>query len=531
MSFEQNPLSIANKFSLAKISSCVFATLYIAGNIFIFVRFPLYSDEYMWQYVNSRETIDKGMTYLFPQCQSSYVLEAPLLWLPYRFAKSYLISEIGLIEHLRFIGILQSIILILLIKRIYFQKISFADPRLLLVFSTLFIGTWPFMAVMTRPEQEIALVFLLGVLLIKKLKYEKEYSSVGKYLIYFALLFICTTLPAIHPKGIAFSLVLCIYIILKRFNPILTGILFLSAASSMFESWNIWSKRTRCIESQWLHSVFQNQTINPFPLNGETLTKLNQNLSSWKVYLANLQYQDTYQSNWLWQIDPKESDLQVIANYLIIIVVLVILFSIIMSLFKWNKIQENSDHVLLFTPLVVILTMTQTTKNFYDSYLPWLLLFLAAAPIMSFWIKEKPFKLRSAIVGFFICTLFISANFQISASFVQSPITQQKKAVFDLLQKCGLSRKEIEKGPLIVDESAILPLWSSKQIVSSAMVSGWWGQDLSTTEMLDIVKPIGLLAISDRIPEGLQATSTESGLSCTRLGGKRMTAPESRNRD
>ena len=142
-----------------------------------------------------------------------------------------------------------------------------------------------------------------------------------------------------------------------------------------------------------------------------------------------------------------------------------------------------------------ILTTLQRTKNFYDSYLP-ILLILSAAIIVQ---KKKPINSFGRIKNFQRAIIFLSlpAFIWTNSNFVKLDPQQNKISYTSLIQKCEITNYQLARGGFIIDGSLTKYFWASPNLIYSNYVWGWWAQDVDAEKLIARMKPPVIIVRND----------------------------------
>ena len=376
-------------------------------------QLPVYPDEEQWLYINSRQYLDNTMQYLFPVCTQGFQLNQPFTWLPIRGVLWLLYSNFGLINHIRLVGLIQGILTIFaVLKFLKHYSRNYKSARKILVI-VLPLGTLPFLLTLNRPEQLMLLLLLVSANLSKTFAQSSRASI--RTLIGLIQGLLVISIPAIHPKGLLFSLIaLAIFLVQNwKSSKIFSSLLVLTSLISAKVSTQIWTLRTECPESEFISRTFRNITVNPVEMDASTPSMIFGNVLRAPKYLFHILYQQNYQSNWLSMKSETPIVLLGLANIGIILVVFALLQSLYKDLTPLRKKLPSLDLSRMlsctFICSIILLTVVQRTKNFYDSYIPAMFIMLAVAVTIekdiSFSFKE--YKLHRIIL---LLTLTVSEH-------------------------------------------------------------------------------------------------------------------------
>lgn len=462
-------------------------------------KLPVYPDEEQWLFVNSRQLIDSQMQYLFPVCQDGFLLNQPILWAPIRWLNWLVYSHSSLIVNLRVVGLIQAFLFVCIYWKFLDGFSRDSKQSKIIAFGVFCSGLIPFLLILNRPEQQLMLLFFGALNVSLRLKNSNSLLSKLAFGSIFTLLVI--SMPAIHPKGALFSLAASTISLLVG-NKKSLWLNFLAAIAgiiSSISSVNIWSTRTSCEQSGFLSTIFQTITINPTELHSGSMRMILGNLIRTPKYLLNIFYQESYQSNWLAQESPISFLLQLMANVAMItmaVFVFTILSHYFFTLLKKREKFSQVDYVsLTMIAIFGILTTLQRTKNFYDSYLP-ILLLLSAAIIVQ---KEKSIIATGKLKKFqlIIIVLSLPAFLWTNSNFVKSDPQQEKSTYTSLIQDCEITDNQLSRGGFIIDGSLTKYFWASPNFIYSNYVWGWWAQDVDADKLIKKLKPPVIIVRND----------------------------------
>jgi len=491
---------------LVRIQSWILKSLRFAFSFFGFIaiiiiikKLPVYPDEEQWLYVNSRQIVDGTMQYLFPVCSQGFQITQPYIWAPIRLVESFLYSHLGLINHIRVIGVIQAGILIIVLRK--FLQIfarNFEIARIVL-FALFLLGLLPFLVLLNRPEQPLLILFLCSLIASYRIKESSEkYVGIINYL-WLALLIL--SMPAIHAKGSLFATVGVAFFLILNFyrKKILSMTLIIIGTYSITISMGVWSKRTDCPESAFLTQIFSDISINPTRLDLSSIWKIAGNIARTPKYIFHLFYQNQYQSDWLAQRNSVSFAFQFLANSAVVLALVFITYLLLLHLKKIRfekQARKESDYLIfLFIMTIVALAVLQRTKNFYDSYLPAVMFALVGVLTIP---ESMNVKLKRLVSGSLVLVLFTAPAFMQTVSALPSPKSDSKEILrLKLINECGITKEQLSEGGFILDGSLIPLFWSTPRIIYSDYIWGWWGQDVNDLELITRLNPSVILVKND----------------------------------
>jgi len=465
----------------------------------LLVRLPVYPDEEQWLYINSRQFIDHTMQYLFPVCQLGFEASQPILWLPIRALEWLLYSHLGLINHIRIAGIVQAVIFLFVYKKFltnFARNYKFAKILAIVTSTT---GLIPFLLILNRPEQQLILLFFFSLNACQSFTTVKHTRM--KILLAVVIAFLVASMPAVHPKGSLFSLATVIFLFFMTQKSGLAFTLPVAAIAliSSFNSTQVWSNRTNCKESEFLDSIFRTITLNPTELHMGTIRMVAGNVIRTPKYLLNSLYQYEYQSNWLAQQGRIPLIAIVIANFAFLTLVsftFIKLFLHFRNLHnKHIRWQVQEWIASLFITMFIILTVLQRTKNFYDSYLPIILLGSAALIVLNqFQLlddKRRRKFLYSIVIMSIPAFLLTTLNFNVSSS------KSNEQIYSSIIRDCDITDVELLEGRFIIDNTLAKHFWKTPNLVYSGYVWGWWAQDVNAEKLINRLEPPVIIVRND----------------------------------
>ena len=478
---------------------------------------PVYPDEEQWIYVNARQFTDNTMQYLFPVCREGFQIAQPLIWYPIRCLEWILYSHLGLVNQIRAVGLAQAIITLLLLMK--FLNIYARDLRQaqLVLLSGMMMGLLPFLLVLNRPEQ------LLLILFLSFLNLSSTYKSslqVWKKLALAALVaLLILSMPAIHPKGSLFAAMgTAIFIFVVKGNTRFAKVaVFTSACFSIAVSTQVWSLRTLCPESEFLTRTFGDITVNPTQLDASIFRKIIGNIIRTPKYLLNMMYQNTYQSDWMAQRNMVPTFLLVLANIALFLFATLLIYSVykfvLRGSFRKSDIDDSKFISLVFISGFGVLSILQRTKNFYDSYLPAILILLAVAITINFTRKWRNLKFMLVLsVTISIPALLFTANGFPKVGAPSTEILAKR-----IIKECEITKSQIEKGNFVIDGSLSTPFWESPRFIYAGYLWGWWAQDVKAEELIRELNSPVVIVRNEKLLSEMEGDVITEGYLCRNI--------------
>lgn len=484
-------------------------------------RLPVYTDEEQWIYINARQYTDHTMQYLFPICNKGFQIDQPIVWYPIRAVLWFLYSHLGLVGHIRIIGVVQAAITILVIRQFLRFYSRNAKQGQTLFFSGVCVGLIPFLIVLNRPEQPLLIMFISA--LNFTYIYQQSSTHKKKFALFSFLVLMLISMPAIHPKGSLFSLLAlsCFILISKNSSLVSKLMITILTLYSAIISVDIWSRRTYCPRSKFLTKTFENITLNPSQFDTHSLRLILGNIARVPKYLINMMYQNSYQSDWLSQENKVSTPPLILANIGVIMIAILLMYVIFTSL------RLKSFHELLVdkTKVVVlalifgfsVLAILQRTKNFYDSYLPAMFLLLGASLLINFsqekWKKQKVLLLSIALtIPSFLLT---AQNFRADSHFNHETLTKK------IIKECGISNEQLKEGGFVIGSPMSRTFWDTPRFIYSDYLWGWWSQDVDAEEFIREAKP-SVIIVSRETPLRTQKNDVYvEGYVCRNIGNSK----------
>jgi hypothetical protein len=361
------------------------------------------------------------------------------------------------------------------------------------------LGTLPFLLILNRPEQLILLLFLTSANLSKT--FTQSFGWPAKVLIGLVQGLLVVSIPAIHPKGLLFSFIAVLIFLVQNLksSKAFSSLLILTSLISAKVSSQVWTLRTECPQSEFISQTFKNITINPAKMDASTPSMVFGNVLRTPKYLFHILYQQNYQSNWLSMKSEIPIVLLGLANIGVVIVIILLLQSLYQDLaplrLKPRSLDLSGMISCIFIGSIILLAVLQRTKNFYDSYIPAMLLMLAVALTIEKDLSYnfKNFEIRKIlsilILPGLIFTLFFAGT---------NDSTPGKEIRKQLIEQCLLSRNDMKMGRFVLDPSLTRIFWDSPNFIYASYIWGWWGQDIDAEKVLKNFNPSVLIIREDR---------------------------------
>jgi len=493
---------------------CVFP---VVGLVALLKRLPVYPDEEQWIYVNSRQFTDNTMQYLFPVCREGFQITQPLIWYPVRFLEWFLYSHLGLVNQIRAVGLAQAIItLMLLLKFLNLYARHLRQAQLVLL-SGMMIGLLPFLLALNRPEQLLLILFLSFLNLSST--YESSLKVWKKIALATLVMLLILSMPAIHPKGSLFAAMgTVIFVFVVKGNARFAKVVVLtSACFSIAVSTQVWSLRTLCPESEFLTRTFGDITVNPTQMDASTFRKIAGNIFRTPKYLLNMMYQDTYQSDWMAQRNMVPTFLLILANTALFLFAAFLVYSVykfvLHGSFRRSEIDDSKFIALVLILGFAALSILQRTKNFYDSYLPALLILLAVAITINFTEKWKNFRFMLVLsVAVSIPALLFTGN-----GFPKVAVPSKEILVKRIIKECEITQSQLEKGNFVIDGSLSTSFWESPRFVYAGYLWGWWAQDVNAEELIRELNPPVVIVRNEKLLSEVEGDVITEGYLCRNI--------------
>lgn len=516
-----------------KIVFSVLALIFIFTFIFslqISVLYPTYSDEFEWKLISSRFFMDQGrLIYIFPACGNSYLIDTPLSWYPGRVLDSLIYQGSRTNALLRYMGLIQYGVLIVLFWQIAkIQSKLSSIKSFFLVISFFAIGVLPILLVLNRPEQPLLLYISFAIYLsvYQANKPNVLLSNGAVVTLVFCLL--SNLIITAHPKGIyLLPVVLITYRqIVKSFAyfPVLLAL----SLFTVFQTVQVWSIRTACAESPWLEALVRSFTLNPGQLvtdPGRFFLQIVKNCIRSYTYIEQMLFGAVYQSQWLPSLDSnimKTYTLWIINTLSVIAIVGI--FGVIGFRFikyKFNEKFSCNNIVIALIFSLLVITVMQTAKNFYESalILPLLLLLLL------FLINPQDEVCRKFVGNVALPVLLVIGSISSYTRYVlfSDHLPQWKsvsskegvspRRVEDFAEaQCGISTNA---SGLVVDRATYAALWKHPRPVFLSGLTGWYGTGTDYKITLDRMDSDGVVAMCAGLPKELiEMARQDSGVCC-----------------
>ena len=497
---------------------------------------PVYSDEYQWNFTNSRLLLDSGkLLYFFPGCADGFLLNLPWTWLPSRFLDSLLFADASNPYLLRNTGWVLSLVLIAMWSGLL-KMSSGLTWRLsfLFVASFLGIGVLPFLLAFHRPEQTLllwlTLTLLVGVWFIRH-PVKQQSKQMGLCLLY-ALL--ACLLVGSHPKGM-FFLPLVLWASYKTLGRrILVLVVCLTALVAAWQTIGLWSVRTNCPESQALTEMFYHMTVKPanlflfhHPEGAVYLGRLN--LAHWQPYIQSISFGAQYQSNWL---PPKPTALQWplvnVANGTIWLALFCFFSLLVWNLGKGLQSVVKGRGLLnlqlaagLLLGCLILQLAIDTKKSFYESALVWPVILLVVILSFPFNSARLLVFVRKGIIPVLMLVAILGGltRYEVFKEFLpswqESRNTSWHAVNLELQQ---FANEQCQIGPdakrLILDDRTYPAFWKNSLPMLSYYVYGWWSQGMDYHKTIEQHRPDGLVTYCYELPPDLEQLVQKKGAMC-----------------
>jgi len=522
--------SIKNKWIIAySILAIVFLFLFIIS-FQISIFYPIYGDELEWKLISSRFFIDQNkLIYLFPWCENSLLLDIPLSWYPGRILDSLIYQGSHSSSQLRNLGVVQYLIIVFLIWKITVLQTKLTNTQsFLFVISFLSLGLMPILSIFNRPEQPLLIYLCLSLYLVVQ-QTHKPCRILGNKI--FVTLIFCVLTNLIittHPKGI--YLIPIVLIAYRQINKSFFYFFVYLAVTcwTTFQTIQVWSARTACVESPWLEALLRSMTLSPGNLFTDPVLFAQQvvkNCIRFYSYINSILFSTDYQSQWL-----PSLNLSILKTYSLAIINVLIWLSLIVTFsficFRFLKIKVKNDrlYISITTALafsIVLITVMQIGKNFYESSLIYPLLLL----LCIFLINPKDQLSQKFIGNVAIPILLVVGSFSSYERFTlfseylplwksssNARVVDQVKAQEFVSQQCGID--DNAKG-LVLAHSTYPVFWRHSQPVLLSYLNGWYATGTDYKETLRNLDSDGVIAMCAELPVELRDVSKEgSGVCC-----------------
>jgi len=293
---------------------------------------------------------------------------------------------------------------------------------------------------------------------------------------------------------------------------IFTIVLFISFLFSLFESTRIWNVRTSCPESHFLTKTFKIITLNPTQIDSAFIPMVFGNILRTPKYIFHLLFLPSSQSNWLAQVDPMPWPLVILGSIGVLVFTGFIVFQLlktIRNVTSLHKPKGISTYIALsLIAAFLLLDVLQRTKNFYDSYLPALLLILAVSITYSGNLKFKRID-GAKILGSLV---LINTPALIFTLINITPNSGQITKEFGdkIVSDCRITNEQIQAGNFILDPSLSRYFWKSPRFIYSSYLWGWWAQDVEPKGVIERMSPPIIIVRSD-VPLAIKPTDVIIG--------------------
>jgi hypothetical protein len=494
------------------------------------VFYPIYSDEFEWKLISSRFFLDQGkLIYLFPACLNSYVADTPLSWYPGRILDGLIYQGTHANALLRYLGLIQYIILIFLFWQIAkIQSKLNSVKSFLLVVSFFSIGVLPILMIINRPEQPLLLYVTICVYLSVYQTHKPCRFLTNSVFVTLLFCVLSNLIITTHPKGIYLLPVVFVAYrqIVKSFVYLFVflGITFWTVIQTI----HVWSTRTTCSESPWLEELVKSFTLNPVKIFSEPelfLLQISKNIIRFYTYIQQMLFSTNYQSQWLPSLTASNSINYVlwIINSLCWISIATIFGTVGYRFVKktFNKVWACNQLGIALIFSVILVTVMQIAKNFYESALILPLLFL----ILLFLIHPQDETCRKFISQVALPILLVIGCISSYTRYIlfidhlpewksasQERATNQLHIENFAQNQCGINT--FASG-LVVDRQTYPTFWKHPFPVFISGLTGWYGTGTDYKITLNRLGSDGLVAMCTALPKELRDIGKEdSGVCC-----------------
>lgn len=503
-------LKIDSKDKAKKITTILFIVLTIIV-VVLGLFIPIYSDEIEWKLLSTRLFSDDFMLlYLFPQCGYGQWLATPITWVPYNAIMSAVYKFPTETYYLRIYGIIGFLLIIYITSTLLKPQIGNVCERVAFICSLFSIGVLPFMMVLNRPEQNILLLTLL-FLIVEKINFKCLYKSI----------ILCTIVIssfAAHPKSIFIMLPFWIIYIIKNKLIIRNALHNLIVTFGVYETFKVWSLRTKCENVEWLRGILSSLTLSKddFITSNNGYIVIYNNVMSFSTYIKSILLSPSYQGMWLPNVDLYRAPINFnIINLLIIIIVIILIAKLIDSILKIRLNGKNIYFIsLLFS--VLIITAYQNNKNFYESALIMTLLIISFVGLLEGLSKDEYKRVFNVTIAIGlvsnICLILIFYPFiglETFNNYIKN--AQVAQIANDFKNHCDI---KIGDDSLIVDNQLYNIYKSGKSVFLSQYIFGWWATGTDPKDTLRSIKPNGISTSCSILPIELRKLSRENNGYC-----------------
>ena len=430
----------ANILSYTLFGVCL-ATLIMAFYI------PLYIDDIMNMIVLTRAGYDNWyITGVRPLCKNNFESAIPITLLPGRFLSWLAFLPISTPQEIRLYGI--GIFVCWLSFFIWMGKKSFlvegaSLARLALALS--FMGVFPFLVTLNRPEPSIAIAITFFALL----PFYLDRRAIGKYQQYsliILVLLVASWFFSQHPKTLFFA-PLVFYALFKLRGSL--PLFWIASPSIMtaiqFQAYELAKRRFDCPDSSNMQQFISSVALPPGLLWGDPelfIKKFLEGVAGGSYYFQSIFFAPLYGSGWL----PPASfgALHSAINLLLFLVIVCVLgfclLSTLTAIIRSCRQKKLSSDVIV--PLLLITSMIltagfQQSKNFYDVIPVWLPL-ICLTCIFFFQTSSRLFLSMRPYVSGLIYAISIASQLLLIDSFRDLPDINKNAGVAGDIFHSGL---------------------------------------------------------------------------------------------
>lgn len=253
---------------------------------------PIYTDEIVTRMVHSRYYLDgHTLKYLFPQCDSTFFSQSPLLLIPSLTLDAWKHTGISDLANIRTYGFISAILWMILIATSIrsLEKKSSKECSILTITAVVIafcsLGITPFIMVLNRPEQFMVMsISLLSLIpfLVRPTQKKAYELLLGSLLVGGALIFF----PS-HPKALIFLPLWIVVVLYLVQSKIMRGIVLFSVLIISAQVYSFYSHRAACPEDPILEAKLQSEMVSPSSIVRDPVGQLS-------TVLNNIIYADNY---------------------------------------------------------------------------------------------------------------------------------------------------------------------------------------------------------------------------------------------
>lgn len=516
---------------------------------------PLYTDEVLWKILFARYILEGGkLLNLLPACKSSFLIDTPVSWIPWRALDSWFYRGLDSPVTIRIWGIISYLCWLPIFawgcERIMRPRLQGAS-RFQTFMAAISPFTWclfPFLLVINRPEQSI--VGAVTLLVIWSVLSAREEIKLPGWLTFVGVTGVSSYLLASHPKAL-FLVPLVGYLgwslIKSRWGR--AGFLGLLVLMSL-DTFHYSQMRTSCPELPLVHEkVMGGKTlgVNSNSVSLDLVEQASANFMQYADYLDGAEFQSSTGNQWIRYPDltTPHVTLSDVLNWLIAVTLYGTLVSVLgirlnesrARVFKpmtWSL--ESRIGILLLANLAGVAAF-QGAKPFYESAwiipLGWLALWILASKMSSpFALKAMRKVLTLFLVLAVVSQMFLLIKFiPVARAEWSKPVSPageklayqmsifgfegERQKIVSTALECGIDLSHTKQSLVIDDFTYFVFHGTTERPINAFFLKKYFvAKDSEPLSILKDYHSAGLITRCDALPKKLRAVVRKNEAYC-----------------